>query len=111
MPFAVSEDLRTIVIIMAQKTAKYENMVANPNVSLLVAAPAVEEATLQALTVTVFASKPKGERKSQDMDLFIRKHPDLRAAASSPDTALVELKVDSYGLIADFQEKTCVSLG
>ena len=45
------------------------------------------------------------------MALFIRKHPELRTTASSPDTALVELKVDSYGLIADFQEKTCVSLG
>ena len=111
VPFAVSEDLRTIVIITAQNTAKYENMAANPNVSLLVAAPAAEEATLQALTVTVFVVKPKGARKSQAMALFIRKHPELRTTASSPDTALVELKVDRYGLIADFQEKTCVSLG
>lgn len=111
VPFAVSEDLRTIVIITAQNTAKYENMAANPNVSLLVAAPAAEEVTLQALTVTAFAAKPKGARKSQAMALFIRKHQELRTTASSPDTALVELKVDSYGLIADFQEKTCVSLG
>ena len=95
VPFAVSEDLRTIVIITAQNTAKYENMAANPNVSLLVAAPAAEEATLQALTVTAFAAKPKGERKSQAMALFIRKHPALRTTASSPDTAFVELKVDS----------------
>ena len=111
VPFAVSEDLRTIVIITAQNTAKYENMAANPNVSLLVAAPAAEEATLQALTVTAFAAKPKGARKSQAMALFIRKHPALRTTASSPDTALVELKVDSYGLIAAFQEKPAVSLG
>lgn len=113
MAFAASEDLRALIIVTPRQTGKYDNMTANPNVSFLISTARndpSDPASALALTVTAFATELDGERKHRALTLFTQKHPDLLAFASAETTAVMELKVDSYNLVSNFQGMTRISL-
>lgn len=113
MAFAVSEDLRTLIIVTPRQTTKYDNMSSNPNVSFLISTARNDPADpgeAQALTVTAFATELDGERRHHAISLFSTKHIDLRGFAAASDNAVMELKVDSYRLVSNFQGVTRISL-
>jgi nitroimidazol reductase NimA-like FMN-containing flavoprotein (pyridoxamine 5'-phosphate oxidase superfamily) len=114
MAFAAASDLRTLIIVTPRQSTKFDNMSANPNVSFLVSTARNEPsdpASAQALTVTAFATELDGERKHQAVTLFSNRHPNLSAFASSLESAVMELKVDSYALVNNFQRLTRIGLG
>lgn len=114
MAFAVEEDLRTLIIVTPRKTAKFDNMSSNPNVSFLVSTAKNDPSdpgSAQALTVTAFATELDGERRHQAVSLFSRRHPNLSAFAAASSSAVMELKVDSYSLVNNFQQVTRIGLG
>jgi nitroimidazol reductase NimA-like FMN-containing flavoprotein (pyridoxamine 5'-phosphate oxidase superfamily) len=114
MAFAAAADLRTLIVVTPRQSAKYDNMSANPNVSFLVSTARNEPsdpASAQALTVTAFATELDGQRRHQAVTLFSGRHPNLSAFAAAPDSAVMELKVDSYQLVNNFQQLTHIGLG
>jgi len=114
MAFVATHDLRTLIVVTPRQTAKYDNMSSNPNVSFLVSTARNEPsdpASAQALTVTAFATELDGERRHQAVNLFSRRHPDLSAFAAAHDSAVMELRVDSYSLVNNFQQLTRIGLG
>jgi nitroimidazol reductase NimA-like FMN-containing flavoprotein (pyridoxamine 5'-phosphate oxidase superfamily) len=114
MAFAIAQDLRTLIIVTPRQTTKFDNMTANPNVSFLVSTArneASDPANAQAVTVTAFATELDGQRRHQAVTLFSGRHPNLSAFAAAPDTAVMELKVDSYQLVNNFQQLTHIGLG
>jgi len=114
MAFATEEDLRTLIIVTPRQTAKFDNMSSNPNVSFLVSTACnkpSDPGTAQALTVTAFATELDGERRHRAVTLFAQRHPDLSAFASASSSAVMELKVDSYSLVNNFQQVTRIGLG
>lgn len=114
MAFAAAEDLRTVIIVTPRQTTKFDNMSANPNVSFLVStaknAPS-DPSTAQTLTLTAFATELEGERRHQAVSLFTRRHPNLSAFAAASGSAVMELTVDSYSLVNNFQQVTRINLG
>ena len=114
MAFAADEDLRALIVVTPRQTTKYDNMSANPNVSFLVStaknAPS-DPGSAQSLTVTAFATELDGERRHQAVSLFSRRHPNLSAFAAASSSAVMELKVDSYSLVNNFQLVTRIGLG
>lgn len=114
MAFAVAPDLRTLIVVTPRQTTKFDNMTANPNVSFLVSTARNEPgdpASAQAVTVTAFATELDGQRRHQAVTLFSGRHPNLSAFAAAPDSAVMELKVDSYQLVSNFQQLTHIGLG
>jgi len=114
MAFVAAHDLRTLIIVTPRQTAKYDNMSANPNVSFLVSTARndpSDPASAQALTVTAFATELDGERRHRAVTLFSKRHPELSAFAAASDSAVMELKVDSYSLVNNFQKLTRIGLG
>ena len=114
MAFAADEDLRAIIVVTPRQTTKFDNMAANPNVSFLVSTARNEPsdpADAQALTVTAFATELDGERMHRAVTLFSNRHPNLSAFAAAHDSAVMELKVDSYSLVNNFQRLTRIGLG
>lgn len=114
MAFAVEEDLRTLIIVTPRKTTKFDNMSSNPNVSFLLSTAKNDPSdpgSAQSLTVTAFATELDGERRHQAVSLFSRRHPNLSAFAAASSSAVMELKVDSYSLVNNFQQVTRIGLG
>jgi len=114
MAFAADADLRNLIIVTPRQTTKYDNMSANPNVSFLISTAVnspTDPATARAVRATAFATELDGERRHLAVNLFIARHPDLAGFASDQSSAVMELKVDGYDLIDNFQHVTHISLG
>lgn len=73
MAFAITPDLRTLIVVTPRQTTKFDNMAANPNVSFLVSTARNEPtdpASAQAVTVTAFATELEAERRHEAVTLF-----------------------------------------
>lgn len=105
--YAVTEDLRGLVFTTATATRKFANLSADNRVAMLVnnAVNAVEDfhraAAVTALgRVQVLAPGAA----SNDLKLFVAKHPYLKEFAESPTTALLRIAVDRYIIVKQFQK-------
>ena len=107
--FAVTSDLRYVVFATPKASQKYENMVRDGRVSML-----VDNATGQyndfkeaiAATVVGHAEDTQKTRGDQLLELYLQKHPKLSEFVHSPDSALIRVSVDAYIVVRKFQEVT-----
>jgi len=113
MAFAVSDDLRTLLVLTPRQSAKFENMSANPKVSFLVTTaentPA-DPATAQVLSIQGEAHEVCAEHKTALLNIFCAKHPELTSFAEADSSALVEIRANSMNLISQFQNITHIQL-
>ena len=113
MAYAADDDLRTLFIVTPRQTTKFDNMSANPNVSFLISTACNDPSDPKdalALTATAFATELDGERRHHAVTLFSRKHPALGSFAAATASAVMELKVDCYILVSQFQRVTRIGL-
>jgi nitroimidazol reductase NimA-like FMN-containing flavoprotein (pyridoxamine 5'-phosphate oxidase superfamily) len=104
--FAASEDLKTIVFATPVYTRKYENILKNTSVSLLVdnrTRPELDFQTYSALTVKGVASVLNNEESEELLPLYLGRHPYLADFVGSPSSALVRVEVLRYSLVSSFQ--------
>ena len=107
MAFAVTEDLRYLVVLTERTTRKYANLRSNPRVALLIDDRENRGSdTEDAVVVTAI-----GEALELDPDvgaplleLFLTRHPYLAGFAASPTCAIVGVTVSSYQLVSRFQQ-------
>ncbi len=107
MAFAVTEDLRQLVMLTERTTRKYANLLSNPRVALLIDdRENTGSDTEDSVVVTAI-----GEAQESDPDigaplleLFLTRHPYLTAFAASPTCAIVRVKLSSYQLVSRFQQ-------
>ena len=107
MAFAASEDLQYMVIATYRNTRKYRNMQTDPWVALLVDNRAnLPSDPQQAIAVTALgqAEDVGAAEKHRFLTLYLARHPDLETFATSPDCALIKVKVDRYYVVSNFQE-------
>ena len=109
MAFAASDDLRSLLLVTSRATRKYENLMADPRVALLIdsrsnAASDFHEAV--ALTVVGRAEEVPAEDRNHLLAAYLEKHPHLEGFASSPSCAVFRVSVSSYYLVRQFQQVT-----
>ena len=105
--FAASEDLKNLFFATARKTRKFTNIITNPRVSLLMDNRSNRPSDFQdTVVVTALgqAEEMKEGEKGKMLEFFLLRHPDLRAFATSPDCALIEVRVEKYIIVSHFQE-------
>ena len=104
--FAVTRDLRNLVFATPVYTRKYDNILKNPRVSLLVDNRLNLERDFQdgvALTVKGTAIQPPAARRRGYARLYLQRHPYLEEFVSSPTCGLFVVEVHSYSLVSSFQ--------
>jgi heme iron utilization protein len=105
--FAVSADLKNLFFATARKTRKFTNIMANPRVSLVMDNRSNRPSDFQdTVVVTALgrAEEMKDNKKGRMLEYFLFRHPELRAFATSPDCALMEVRVEKYIIVSHFQE-------
>ena len=109
MAFAASPDLKSLVLVTGRSTRKYDNLIADPRVALLIDDRSHDASDIhEAMAVTVLgdARELPEEEQGPLLALYLSKHPHLEDFASSPSCALFEVVVRSYYLVRRFQEVT-----
>jgi len=109
MAFAVSDDLKTLLLVTGRSTRKYSNLDADPRVALMIDNRAHRPSDIhEAAAVTVLgdAEEVAGAERTRLLPIYLDKHPHLEEFASSPSCALFRVHVRSYYLVRRFQEVT-----
>jgi len=104
MAYVTDEDCRAIYLVTHRTTKKYNNLLQNPFVSLLIdnrdEFPEAAAPGSQALTIFGLFQKMDNQGEIDEIRLqFIRKHPRLNPFIDHPDAEIVCIKVQSLQLL------------
>jgi heme iron utilization protein len=105
--FAITDDLKLVVFATKRGTKKYANMMANPEVALLLDDRSNDPRDLTtgiAVTATGKVSEAPTDERDRLLKLFTTKHPSLAGFVAAEDTALMKVHVDSYVVVTRFQQ-------
>jgi len=106
MAFSVTPDLHWIVFATYRATQKHANLLANPHASLLIDNRNNKSADYLD-TIAISAQGTVYEVDAARLDelrmLFLDKHPQLGDFINAPDCVLLQLGVDNYRIISQFQ--------
>jgi len=105
--FAATSDLKHVVFATPKRSQKYENMVRDRRISMLVDNRTGQDTDFQkavAATIVGLAEDAPKTDSCHLLELYLRKHPKLNEFVSSEDSALIRISVDSYRMVRRFQE-------
>lgn len=111
--FAATDDLKTMFVCTPRATRKYANLKQNPSVSLLVhnsSNMATDIRQAIAVTVSGTAEEVPPDRQVAAREVYLAKQPHMSGFATSPNTAIVEVTVGRYDVVAHFQDVTILEI-
>jgi nitroimidazol reductase NimA-like FMN-containing flavoprotein (pyridoxamine 5'-phosphate oxidase superfamily) len=106
MAFAVTPDLRWIVFATYRTTQKHANLLANPRVPLLIdnrTNESVDYHDAVAISAQGTVSQADGARRAELRQLYLRKHSKLSDFVTAADCVLLQLEVERYYVVSQFQ--------
>lgn len=107
--FVAGDDLRHIFFATPTTTRKYANLAADSRVAMLINSSMNQTSDFhRAISVTAVgqAKDVTGKDKKRVLDRYLAKHPYLEDFVRSPTCALVQVSVDSYYMVKNFQNVT-----
>ncbi|WP_195912249.1 pyridoxamine 5'-phosphate oxidase family protein [Candidatus Contendibacter odensensis] len=106
MAFAVTPDLRQIVFATARATQKYANLMTNPRASLLIDNRGNDSADYRnavAISAQGVTREVDAAQRAERLQLYLSKHPQLRDFVTDAACALLQLDVECYYVVSQFQ--------
>jgi heme iron utilization protein len=106
MAFAVSDDLKHLIMATKQHTQKFANIQKHPRISLLVDNRKNQVDDFQqavAVTILALASELESTEYEHFLNLYLFKHPYMRSFCQSPDCTLLKLTVERYLVVSSFR--------
>ena len=107
--FSATESGKSLYFATTRATRKYHNLAIDNKVSLLVDNRAELHMPLyEAAAVTAYgvAEEINGQARSEAMQGYLTKHPQLKTFAMAPSTAFFRINVEEYHLVQRFQNVT-----
>jgi nitroimidazol reductase NimA-like FMN-containing flavoprotein (pyridoxamine 5'-phosphate oxidase superfamily) len=94
-------------------TRKYANLKQNPSVSLLVhnsSNMATDIRQSIAVTVSGTAEEVPPDRLEEARGVYLAKQPHMSGFVNSPNTAIIQVTVGRYDVVAHFQDVTILEI-
>lgn len=113
MAFVATEDLKRLFFATYRDTHKYKNLMFNPKVALLIdnrTGHMEDHYRSVAVTATGCAREVDPKEIDNWLDLYLAKHPNLKEFVTSPDCVRMEVRVEHYYLVNQFQQVVDVVL-
>ena len=107
--FSATSTAEALYFVTTRATRKYHNLIADNMVSLLLDNRADLEMPLyEAAAVTAYgnAEEVQDHTRSDALQNYLTKHPQLKTFATAPTTALFRIHVVEYHLVQRFQNVT-----
>ena len=110
--FINTNDLKHIIFATSKNTKKYTNLIKNSKISMLIDNRGNKPGDIRkALVVTAVGT---ADELKKDFDFYkkfyLKKHPYLRDFINSPDTVLINLKVEKYLFVDHFQNVKVIKI-
>ena len=107
--FVATDDLGGLVFATDRGTRKYSNIATDPRVAMLVDSRSNRGSDVsEAIAVTALGIAEEVEEADRRplLQLYLSKHPQLEGFVTSPDCALLRMRVDRYYLVSEFEKVT-----
>jgi hypothetical protein len=107
--FAATADLKYVVFATPKSSHKYENIVRDDRISMLVNNATGQDTDFQeAVAATVLGRAEDTPIRDGNplLELYLQKHPKLNEFVHSPDSVLMRVTVEVYIVVSNFQEVT-----
>jgi nitroimidazol reductase NimA-like FMN-containing flavoprotein (pyridoxamine 5'-phosphate oxidase superfamily) len=108
MSYLPDPEARELYMVTLRHTKKYQNLLANPWVSLLIDTredtPRSELRQKKALTVSGVFQKLEAGKIEALRSKFIEKHPQLQELVQNPSAEIISIRLHSFQLLEGFQE-------
>jgi len=113
MTFAQGPGPCSLILVTPKQTTKYENMLRNSAVSLMVSEvdnAHFDHQTGTAVTLNGQAREVTGDERQRLEAVFAAKYPELKAFAASMESAVFSVQVQHVVAVADFQKVSVLDL-
>ena len=110
--FAVFEGLKELVFATPKQPRKYDNLMANPHVAILIDDRAGDPSDIRsaaAVTATGTARELGGSEKQEGVAIYLSRHPNLKEFVRLDSTALFSVSIQEYILVSRFQDVIRIS--
>jgi nitroimidazol reductase NimA-like FMN-containing flavoprotein (pyridoxamine 5'-phosphate oxidase superfamily) len=108
MSYLPDPEARELYMVTLRHTKKYQNLLANPWVSLLIDTredtARSELRQKKALTVNGVFQKVEAGKIEVLRSKFIEKHPQLQELVQNPSAEIISIRLHSFQLLEGFQE-------
>jgi heme iron utilization protein len=104
--FVATNDLKHLLFATSRGTRKYANISENPRVAMVMDNRSNQEADFHqaaAVTATGVVKEVEGSEKEPLLRLYLSGHPYLKDFVSSPTCALLNMNVETYYVVRQFQ--------
>ena len=105
--FAVTSDLRKLYFFTQQATRKLSNIHSNPRIAVMIDNRSNKDSDIHdaiGVTITGTSYVLTNDKTKQPLALFLRKHPHMEEFASAPTSVLIEVTIDHYYIVTQFQK-------
>ncbi|MDP1526177.1 MAG: pyridoxamine 5'-phosphate oxidase family protein [Rhodocyclaceae bacterium] len=107
MAYSITDDLRAFILMTERGRLKYENLMSNPRVAIMIDNRENLGSDLNA-TLAVTSLGVAEEISSEGGDaaraFCLARHPALQSFAESPNCAFIRIQVTSYVIVQQFQD-------
>ncbi|MGD8520661.1 MAG: pyridoxamine 5'-phosphate oxidase family protein [Desulfobacterales bacterium] len=112
MAYVADESCEEIYMATHRKTQKYQNLLDNPAVSLLIdTRETSRRARTRALTVEGTFHRIKDEtKKNRVKEILLKTHPHLKEFVDHPDAELIRIKINAFLLLNGLSDAHYVQL-
>ena len=108
--FLGGKDLKKIYFPTSKDTRKFKNLSEHSRVSILIDNRDNEPVDIEdAMTVTA-AGETSVTRNSEIKYLFLKKHPYLKQFTNSNDCRMIEISIEKYILVENFQKVKIIDI-
>ncbi|MGM0403408.1 MAG: pyridoxamine 5'-phosphate oxidase family protein, partial [Thermodesulfobacteriota bacterium] len=100
------DNIFEMIFATPRQSRKYDNLAANPNVSMLIDDRSNDIADLKdavAATAVGTAAEAAGSKREQYLAVYAAKHPHLDDFARAASTAVFRITVEKYIMVSRFQ--------
>jgi len=106
--FSATEDLSYLIFATLRQTRKYENILQNAKISMLIDNRENLSTDIKnAIAVTVVGNATEiKDNRQHFMDIHLKKHPYLKEFLQDANCALIGLSVEKISIVRQFQQIT-----
>ncbi len=111
--FAVTDDLGHIVFVTSRRTRKYANLTANAKIALLIDNRSGRTSDFQKAMVATAVGTVREVRKIRNnrlIQIYLDKHIRLRDFLWSSTSAVLDIRVETYSVVEQFQQVTLLRM-
>ena len=104
--FAATADLKTLLFATKRATRKYSNLLAHPDVAMVIDTrtnQAADFSDATAVTALGEVEEVAADDRQEFLNIYIEKHPYLKEFVESPTCALLRVRVRNYIMVSRFQ--------